>query len=122
MKKIFEIALVVFFTLFITNVVVAGDFSSGSLRGEVVAIDHNTTMISLKFFPSGPAISPSDQGGFLIMADARTLLSGCGTAMDFDNIRVGDLVDIKYNSDGGWYVAEAIDVPRPLIACNLEGR
>ena len=50
------------------------------------------------------------------------MVSGCGADMDFDNIRVGELVNVKYTTDNGWYIADAIDVASPLIACNLEGR
>ncbi len=122
MKKILEIALVVFCMLFIANVVVAAEGTMGSLRGEVVAVDHHARTISLKLFPSGPAISPSGSGGYLFLTDEKTMVTGCNTAMDFDNIKVGELVNIKYSIDRGWYFAEAIDVARPLIVCNFEER
>ncbi len=119
MNKIVAIAIAMFFVLSIVSAVVA-DEETGSYWGEVNSIDYHAKTVSMK--PFAPFISPDATGGttgVIFGADERTDVIKCNASKDFQDIRVGELVQIRYHEKNEKYIAESIAVRAPLTACNV---
>jgi hypothetical protein len=77
---------------------------SFTLNGKVVSIDREKKAVTVE--ASGPSMS--SQGNVKLSTDEHTKVSACDNGKSFDDVKVGDSVDVKYRARG--MVAEDINV------------
>ncbi len=116
MTKILNIAMTVFLILSISSVAIAAE-TMGDFQGKVIAVNNYAKTLTVNTIQ--PSISPSESG-FTFRTDEATNVVMCNRQKDFSDVKVGAEVDLKYHEKDGKYVAEAINIRTPLIACMLE--
>ncbi len=105
-------ALIVF--SFLNPAVVAANM--GAFKGEVVAIDSYGKTFTVKSLDSG--LYPMETAGERTFSlDRFTNVTRCDQNRTAQDIGNGERVNVTYHNEGGYLVADAVDIAPVFLAC-----
>ena len=123
MKRTLVMTLAALFVLSLVSAAAAEEKQYSpefSLSGQVVSVNFLARTLSIRW-TEPPLTSPAGKASDIdFTMGGTTKVMMCNQDRTFDDIKIGDRVEVKYHEEEGKLFADRIDIPTPLIACYLE--
>jgi len=88
-----------------------------TLRGEVVAIDSYTGVLTLRANSAEDPYAEATERGFAFAINPKTPVTICYQNKSTEDIKVGETVSVTYHERDGKLFADAIDIAPVILAC-----
>jgi hypothetical protein len=112
MRKLASISLAALLALTLTSALLANDAKAKMnmrVSGEVVTVDTSSRMLTVREKKG----AENNDWSFVVADDAKVMVGGKVDSLD--NLKAGDLVNVKYHDDGDTHKAVEVD-SRPAAA------
>jgi hypothetical protein len=123
MKRTLLVALAALFILSLMSAAAAAEKSYSpefSVSGRVVSADFLTRTLSIRWTEPPLTSAEGKATDITFTMGGTTRVRMCNEDKRFEDIRIGEKVEVKYHEREGKLFADRIDLPTPLIACYLE--
>ncbi len=119
MKMVIAVVVIIFAFGFVSAASVAGNSYpiDYSVKGRVVSLDLLKQTLTIKPAEMVPLTA---EGEFTFTMNGMTNVRMCEQDRTVQDIKVGDVVTVKYSMEGSKLYADTINIPTPLVACLLQ--